>query len=277
MESPPKPFNHCLKAHQKQIRPKDKPSSSPVDYHAMTMSQELVHLQENGTLHIDPLTLYHLHFHVINVKTLVLDIVIVLENLLLTKIHQVQVTLQFITNEETVDLLTTHLSEIIAILHFLNLTLEVDNTFKIANLHINLQQDHVQHMRLHLENLFVIYNQIPLKNMTTTPDFFFKLKDKFEVIMHTTKTTNAITSTSRCYNLYIYSQNETYSNSPSRLEIVSLLDSGACFMVFNTPNYMIITQIFNVCTLDQQETSKTLTVANDSEIPKKQFIYVPSF
>ena len=64
------------------------------------------------------------------------------------------------------------------------------------------------------------------------------------------------------YILYILSQSGIGSNSPSRLEPVFLLNSGASILVLNTPTYVKISQMFNVCIHDQRDTSKTLTPAN---------------
>ena len=88
--------------------------------------------------------------------------------------------------------------------------------------------------------------------------------------MYTTELTNAITPPSWFYNLYIHTQNETDSNLPSRLEIAFLLDSGALILVLNVPNYMMITRMFNDCNQKQHDTSKTLTIANQSEVSIKQ-------
>ena len=56
--------------------------------------------QEIDVLHINPLISKHFQFQVIEVKILVLDIVIVIEKLILFKLHQVEDTLTFRTDEE---------------------------------------------------------------------------------------------------------------------------------------------------------------------------------
>ena len=83
--------------------------------------------------------------------------------------------------------------------------------------------------------------------------------------------TNA-TATSWFHILYIHSQNETDSNLLSRLEIAFLLDSGASIVVLNIPTYTMITQMLNVCNHDQHDTSRKLTIANQSETPINQHI-----
>ena len=69
------------------------------------MIQETVRIQAIDILHIDPLILDRLQFRVIELKSLLLDIVIVIENSIPIELHHVQVTLKFISNQETLDLL----------------------------------------------------------------------------------------------------------------------------------------------------------------------------
>ena len=105
-------------------------------------------------------------------QILVLDIVIVRENSVPIEHHCVQIILNFITNEKTLDIHTILLSEKIAIVFFLDLILEVDSTLEIGVLRIGLLQDHVHHLCLHLESLSKIYNSTPLKIMTTMLEAF---------------------------------------------------------------------------------------------------------
>ena len=95
--------------------------------------------------------------------------------------------------------------------------------------------------------------------------------------MHTTEMTNAKTSTSWFHNRYIHSQNEDDFNLLSRLEIVFLLHSGASLSVLNISTYTMIPQMIKVCNLDQNDTSKTLTIANQSEVPIKHYTSVTCF
>ena len=76
--------------------------------------------------------------------------------------------------------------------------------------------------------------------------------------------TNATNPTNQCYILYIGSQNETDSTSPSRLEIVFLPDNAASVSVINIPAYTMITQVFNVCTQAVNSKLKTLGFTNQS-------------
>ena len=54
--------------------------------------------------------------------------------------------------------------------------------------------------------------------------------------------------------------------------MVFLLQSGASSLRSNIPTDTMITPLFNVRNHDQQNTSKTLTFANQSEVPIKQYI-----
>ena len=95
--------------------------------------------------------------------------------------------------------------------------------------------------------------------------------------MYNTETINALTPTSWFCNLCFHSQNENDTSLPSILEIVFPLDSGAFVSVINKPNYKMITQLFDVCDHHQRDTSKRLTIANQSEVPSKQYISVTCF
>ena len=91
------------------------------------MIHEIFEIQEINTLQIDLLVLDHLQFHVLDIKFLVLDIVIVLENSIRTELHQVGDTLTFITSGKTLGLHTILLSKIIALVLFLHSTSENDS------------------------------------------------------------------------------------------------------------------------------------------------------
>ena len=79
------------------------------------------------------------------------------------------------------------------------------------------------------------------------------------------------------YNLYIQSQNKTDSNLPSRLDFAFLLDSGAFISVHNLPTFMTIIQMFKFSNQEELDSYKTLTIANQSEVPMKQFLFVSFF
>ena len=94
----------------------------------LVMTQEIVQIQEIDFVHIDPLVLDHLQLQVINVKIISLDIGIVIENSIPIELHHVQDTLNFTSNEGTLDLLSDFLTEIFSIVLFLDPTLEIDST-----------------------------------------------------------------------------------------------------------------------------------------------------
>ena len=97
---------------------------------------------------------------------------------------------------------------------------------------------------------------------------------KFEVHMyHPTAMANAVTPTSWFYALYVHTPSSiTQRDHPSRLEIAFLLDSGASTSVLNYPTYINLTKLLDIRpnhTSDKGPTqnSKTLTVANQTEVP----------
>ena len=59
------------------------------------MIEEILRIQENYILHIDPLVLDHVQFRVIDWKILVLAFVIVIENSIPIELHHAQDTLIF--------------------------------------------------------------------------------------------------------------------------------------------------------------------------------------
>ena len=56
-----------------------------------------------------------------------------------------------------------------------------------------------------------------------------------------------------------------------------LLDSSASILVLIMPTWTMIAQMFNFCNQDQHDTSVTLTIANQSEVPIKQYFSVTCF
>ena len=123
------------------------------------MIHEIVKLQHIDILHIDPPTSDHGQFHSDHVKILALDYVFVIESANAIKLNHVQ---------ETLDLLTNLLPGIFANVFFLDPFREIDSTLEKKIFYIDLHQYHVPHLRLHLGDLSIIYNQIPLKIMATT-------------------------------------------------------------------------------------------------------------
>ena len=97
---------------------------------------------------------------------------------------------------------------------------------------------------------------------------------KFEIHMyHPTEMANALTPTSWFYSLYTHAPpNQNQRDYPSRLEISFLLDSGASISVLNYPTYTIISKLPNIRQNISQNSSETLTVANQTEVPILHYI-----
>ena len=97
---------------------------------------------------------------------------------------------------------------------------------------------------------------------------------KFEVHMYHPKArANSVTPTSWFYTLYIHTPSSiTQRDNPSRLEIALLLDSGSSISVLNYPTYITFTKLLDIrpnhtSDIGPHNTSKTLTVANQTEVP----------
>ena len=91
---------------------------------------------------------------------------------------------------------------------------------------------------------------------------------------HPTEMANAITPTSWFYSLYTHaSPNQNQRDYPSRLETSFLLDSGASISVLNSPTYVIIAKL-NIKQNSPHKLSKTLTVANQSEVPILHYVTI---
>ena len=86
---------------------------------------------------------------------------------------------------------------------------------------------------------------------------------------------NALTPTSWFYSLYTHtSSNQNHRDYPSRLEISFLLDSGASISVLNHPTYITIAKPLNIKQNPPHNSSKTLTVANQTEVPILHYITI---
>ena len=97
---------------------------------------------------------------------------------------------------------------------------------------------------------------------------------KFEVHMyHPTAMANAVTPTSWFYTLYVHTPSSIVQrDNPSRLEIAFLLDTGASISVLNYPTYITLTKLLDTRSnhtsdVGTTRNSKTLTVANQTEVP----------
>ena len=104
-----------------------------------------------------------------------------------------------------------------------------------------------------------------------TSDASQKSYNKFEVNMYTTMMSNAIAPTRWFYNMYIQSTKTTEISLSSSLEITFPLDSGASISVLQLPTYLIIAKMYDISSSDPLNSSKTLTIANESEVPIKPY------
>ena len=103
---------------------------------------------------------------------------------------------------------------------------------------------------------------------------------KFEI--HTCQTTeraNTITPYSWFYPLYIHASETNDNILPLNLEILFLLDTGASISVLNLPTFLVISKQLNinVPTNLQNKIAKTLTVANQTEVPIIHYISMTCF
>ena len=90
---------------------------------------------------------------------------------------------------------------------------------------------------------------------------------------HPPEMANAVTPTSWFYSLYIHTPStQIQRENPSRLEISVLLVSGASILVLNYPTYVTIAKLLNIKQNNTINSSKTLTVANQSEVPILHYV-----
>ena len=103
---------------------------------------------------------------------------------------------------------------------------------------------------------------------------------KFEI--HTcqiNEIANTITPYSWFYPLYVHASETNDNKLPSKIEILFLLDTGASISVLNLPTFHVISKQLNinVPTDLQNKRTKTLTVANQTEVPIIHYISMTCF
>ena len=98
----------------------------------------------------------------------------------------------------------------------------------------------------------------------------------FEVkIYHPTEMANSVTPTRLFHSFYLHNPSkQNQCDYPSRLEISLILDSGASISVLNYPTYVTIAKHLNIKLNNTLSSSKTLTVANQTEVPIIQYVTV---
>ena len=107
-------------------------------------------------------------------------------------------------------------------------------------------------------------------------------KDSTKFEIHTcqiTKIANTITPYSWFYQLYVHASEEKDNILPSKLEILFLLDTGASISVLNLPTFHVIAKQLNLNIPKNIENkrAKTLTVANQTEVPIIHYISLTCF
>ena len=117
-------------------------------------------------------------------------------------------------------------------------------------------------------------NQVDVKS---TND---KDSTKFEI--HTCQVTeiaNTITPYSWFYPLYVHTSETKDNLLPSKLEILFFLDTGASIFVLNLPTFHVSSKQLNlnIPTNIENKRAKTLTVANQTEVPIIHYISMACF
>ena len=118
-----------------------------------------------------------------------------IENSILIQLHHVQDTLIFKTNEQTLDLSTILLPEIVAIVPLLDPTVEIGSNLENILLHKDLHHDHVHDLRSHLEDLLILSNTNSSEDHDNFTENFSKPQNKIQSNGYTTEITNALTQT----------------------------------------------------------------------------------
>ena len=107
-----------------------------------------------------------------------------------------------------------------------------------------------------------------------------KYSTKFEI--HTcqiTEIASTITPYSWFYPLYVHASEGKDNILPSKIEILFLLDTGASILVLNLPTFHVIAKQLNLNVPKNIENkrAKTLTVANQTEVPIIHYISMTCF
>ena len=92
---------------------------------------------------------------------------------------------------------------------------------------------------------------------------------------HPSEMANAVTPTSWFYSLYIPpSSNQNQRDYPSRLKISFLLDRAAFISLLNYPTFVTIAKLLKIKQNNTLRSSKTLTVANQTEVPIIHYVTI---
>ena len=188
-----------------------------------------------------------------------------MENSIPIEFHHVQDTLNLLVNQEYLALRTIVLSEKKSQSFFPRDQQYLGKyTFRI-----NLPRDH----KLDLEDLAIVYNQIPQEIMTITLKAFQSQQTNMKLICLPLEW-HLLSLQQACFKICIFLLRMKLR---SRLEITFVLDRGASISLLDIPTYNMSNQTFNICIHDQHETSKMLAIANQFEVPIRKFIFATCF
>ena len=203
---------------------------------------------------------------------IMIDIVAIVENIRKTIIDQIH------DKDITTDLeVHTDLDLIIIIKEELHLDLHIDlHTDIIQIIDITLVQD---------TDLVLNHKETPLNDIIIHLDLHQDLEILDHDLEHPHGTdnkaeiANTITPYSWFYPLYVHASETNDNILPSKLEILFLLDTGASISVLNLPTFHVISRqsSINVPTNLQNKRAKTLTVANQTEVPIIHYISMTCF
>ena len=92
---------------------------------------------------------------------------------------------------------------------------------------------------------------------------------------HPIEMANAVTPTKWFYTLFTHTpSNQIQRDYPSQIKISFLLDSGASISVLNHPTFVTIAKLLHIKQNNTLNPSKTLNVANQTEIPILHYVII---
>ena len=146
----------------------------------------------------------------------------------------------------------------------------------ITHIDLHLDQEILDH---DLEHLHKTDNRNRINQVDGKPT---NDKDSTKFEIHTcqiTEIANTISPYSWFYPLYVHTSETKDNLLPSKLEILFLLDTGASISVLNLPTFHVISKQLNLNVPKNFENkrAKTLTVANQIEVPIIHYISMTCF
>ena len=130
--------------------------------HVRVMIQEINQTRDIYNHHYDSLVLDYFQSQVYEIL-FVLDIVTVTVKSTATKLNHVQDILNFVNEEEILELPILLPPEIIVTVLSLDPIPKIDNFLEFTNLCIDLHRDHVQDLHLNKVDLSLLLNEVPKK------------------------------------------------------------------------------------------------------------------